>query len=201
VPGFPARRCGVSGDTGPWPPESCVTPSQEIDGESSCFGITRARRRPSAAKRPRLLTTSVLRLKPAFEVPCVRREVGSPARMPVLAVSSGSRGRVGGWLSRLMGIYRSVLGFCGRGVRLLLVRSESRPGSAGAAVRSVRPVPRSPVRTPVLPYSRTGRLPAATSRTTWLPAVVPLHVTHQMVAVMSGSLRFTTTSSCVTWSP
>ena len=193
MPGFPARSRGVSGDTGPWPPESCLTPSKEIDWESSCFGITRARRRPSAAKRPRLLTTSVLRLKPAFEVPCVRREVGSPARMPVLAVSSGSRGRVGGWLSRLMGIYRSVLGFCGRGVRLLLVRGESRPGSAGAAVRSVRPVPG--------PYPRTGRLPAAASRTTWLPAVVPLHVTHQMVAVMSGSLRFTTTSSCVTWSP
>jgi hypothetical protein len=57
VPGFAARRRGVSGGTGPWPPESCLTPSQEIDWESSCFGITHARRRQSAVKRPRSLTT------------------------------------------------------------------------------------------------------------------------------------------------
>jgi hypothetical protein len=68
----------------------------------------------------------------------------------------------------------------------------------GGPVPSGRAFLAVPGHRPPVPYTeRTGRPPAATLRTKWLPAALLLHLTHELVAVMPCSHQFTTTSSCV----
>jgi hypothetical protein len=135
-------------------------------------------------QKPRSHGTSVLRLKPAFEVPCVRRGVGSPAR----DARSGCFIRVvrAGGCPGL----RVYTGQCRVSVAVMfacyLVRaSRGRDRLVRLSVASAR----SPVRTPVLagclprPRARRGclRLSRSTLRTKWLPSCQVRSVLRQPV--------------------